>query len=403
MVRIDRLAAGGEGVGRLPDGRVVFVPRTAPGDLVEVESVREHRRFARALPARIVEAGPGRVMPPCPHYVSDQCGGCQLQHLASDAQRSARAAFVGDALRRIARREVEDPPLVPAAVEWHYRARLTLHQSADGRRIGFHRWGRPGDIFDLQTCHLADRRLLDLWTALSAHRALLPRRFDSITLRLESGGKRHLIVRGVDDVPWPKPKALAEALAGITVWWYPPTGVPRVVGGGEAYPATVFEQVHPAMGALVRQYAVAALGDVAGQHVWDLYSGIGETTAMLLDGGATVESVEADARAVRLASPTAPGDRVRRHVGRAEDLMQRLETPSLVVTNPPRGGMDPVVVDAIATTRPKRVVYVSCDPATLARDVKRLGEKWRLADVRAFDLFPQTAHVETVVTLEPAA
>lgn len=406
VVRIDRLAVGGEGVGRLPDGRVVFVPRTAAGDLVELETLREHRRFARARPRQILEEGPGRVPPPCPHYLADWCGGCQLQHLEREFQRAARRGFVGDALRRIAKRAVPDPPLEPAATEWHYRTRLTLHQSADGRHIGFHRRGRPGDIFDLQTCLLADRSLLGLWAALSPRRDLLPRRFEAVTLRLAPGGQRHVIVHGAEDVPWPNPRALAEALVAVgesaTLWWHPPGGAARVVGGGEAYPATVFEQVNPEMGQLVRRYAVAALGDLAGQHAWDLYAGIGETTGMLVAGGATVESVEVDPRAVGLSTPEA-GDspNVQRHTGRAEELMQRLGPPALVITNPPRGGMESPVIDAIAAARPTRVVYISCDPATLARDLARFGESWSLADVRAFDLFPQTAHVETVVVLEP--
>ncbi len=408
VIGIDRLAAGGEGVGRLPDGRVVFVPRTAAGDRVELEQVREHRRFARARPGRILSEGPGRVTPPCPHYMADWCGGCQLQHLEGDVQRAARRGFVGDALRRIAKRALPDPPLEPAPSDWHYRSRLTLHQSADGRRIGFHRLGRPGDIFDVQACLLADERLLALWDALSPRRSLLPVRFDSLTLRLAPGGERHVIVQGVEDVPWPNPRALAEALAAAgepaTLWWHPTGGAARVVDGGEAYPATVFEQVHPGMGELVRRHAIAALGDVSGQHVWDLYAGIGETTALLIERGATVESVEADPRAVRLAArETDDGRRVQRHLGRAEELMRRLKQPALVITNPPRGGMEAPVVDVIAAARPRRVVYISCDPATLARDLARFGDAWRMADVRAFDLFPQTAHVETVVVMEPAA
>jgi len=114
-VRILRLAAGGDGVGRLEDGRTVFVPRSAPGDLVELTRVREHRRFARARVARVVEPAPERVGARCPHYVEDDCGGCQLQHIASSAQRAARRTFVGDALRRIAKLDVPDPESAEAA------------------------------------------------------------------------------------------------------------------------------------------------------------------------------------------------------------------------------------------------------------------------------------------------
>jgi 23S rRNA (uracil1939-C5)-methyltransferase len=175
-----------------------------------------------------------------------------------------------------------------------------------------------------------------------------------------------------------------------------------VFGAEEAFPATVFEQVHPAMGDAVRAYALEQLGDVGGLHVWDLYAGIGETTDRLADAGATVESVESDALAVAHAEARSAHrlPRVERHAARAEDAVGRLRRPGRVVTNPPRTGMDERVTAALAASGAERVVYLSCDPATLARDLQRLGGAYRLAHARAFDLFPQTAHVETVALLE---
>ena len=117
-VRIERIASGGDGVGRLADGRTVFVPRTAPGDLIEPADVQLHKRFARASVGVVLEAGPDRIEPHCPHYVSDRCGGCQLQHLAPDAQRAARQLIAGDALRRLAKLDVPDPPIEPAPEDW---------------------------------------------------------------------------------------------------------------------------------------------------------------------------------------------------------------------------------------------------------------------------------------------
>jgi 23S rRNA (uracil1939-C5)-methyltransferase len=152
------------------------------------------------------------------------------------------------------------------------------------------------------------------------------------------------------------------------------------------------------MGDRVRAYAIAALGAVEGRHVWDLYAGIGETTLVLARAGASVESVESDRRAVAEAETRGPA--ARRHTARVEHVLGELRAPDLVITNPPRTGMDARVVEALERLRPERIVYVSCDPATLARDLTRLPS-FRVADVRAFDLFPQTAHVETVVVLEP--
>jgi 23S rRNA (uracil1939-C5)-methyltransferase len=400
-VRIERIAAGGDGIGHLADGRAVFVPRSAPGDLLELTRIARQKSFARGELGRIVEPGPGRTVPRCPHYERDRCGGCQLQHLESEHQRAARRAIVGDALRRVGRREVADPALEPAVAEWGYRTRITLHPGPDGRRIGFHRLGRPGDIFDLETCLIAAPALQELWSVLRLQRRFLPKRMESVTLRLERGGARHILVRG--DPAWPEANRLVDVMRArlhdVSVWWQPPDGAARVVGESVAFPATVFEQVNPVMGDRAREWAVSALGEVSGQRGWDLYAGIGETSRMLMARGALVESVEADARAVRLAEARA-GVALRAHAGRVEDVIDTLDPAEFAITNPPRTGMDPRAVGTIASSSLRRMAYISCDPATLARDIRGLGDAWQITDLRAFDLFPQTAHVETVAVLE---
>lgn len=404
-VRVLRLAAGGDGVGRLDDGRTVFVPRTAPGELVELAGLRLHKRFARARLGRVIEASSSRVTPRCPHYERDECGGCQLQHLDLATQHEARRSFVGEALRRLARRDAPDPPLVPAEREFDYRTKITLAVSPDGRRIGLHRYDRADEIFELERCHITVPELMELWQALRAFRRLLPPRLGSVTLRLDRQAGAHVLFRTSSSEAWGGAArlrgALAERGSRVTIWWQGQDGAPRAMAGAdEAYPATVFEQVHPAMGDRVRAHALAVLGPVAGRHVWDLYAGIGETTAVLARAGASVESVESDQRAVAEAERRGPP--ARRHAARVEHVLGELRTPDLVVTNPPRTGMDARVADALERLRPARVVYVSCDPATLARDVARMPG-YRLGEVRAFDLFPQTAHVETVAVLDLAS
>jgi 23S rRNA (uracil1939-C5)-methyltransferase len=401
-VRILRLAAGGDGIGRLEDGRTVFVPRSAPGDLVELTRVREHRRFARARVARVLEPAPERVAARCPHYVEDDCGGCQLQHIVSSAQREARRTFVGDALRRIAKLDVPDPELVPASEDFEYRTKITLHVDDGGRRIGLHPLDRPDYAFELARCHITRPELMSLWEEVGSLRELLPPGVRHIVLRLDRWGRRHVVlVTG----PRTGAAALHEAMkaGGVAATlWVQPEGeeASAVSAPDQPFPATVFEQVHPAMGDRVRAHAVAAMGDVAGRHVWDLYAGIGETTAALADAGASVESVESDPHAV--AEAEARGPRAARLVGRAERVVGRLRAPDLVITNPPRTGMDERVTAALATAAPSRIVYISCDPATLARDLGRL-QGFRLSSALAFDLFPQTAHVETVAVLDRAS
>ena len=404
QVRILRLAAGGDGVGKLPDGRTIFVPRTAPGDLVELGPIREHKRFARGRVGRLLEPSPLRVEPRCPHYVRDECGGCQLQHLQYDAQLVSRSGFVGDALRRLGKRDLPDPPIVPASKIYDYRTKLTLHVSSDGRRMGLHPYGQADRVFDLKWCHITVPGLMEMWQTLRRLRSLLPPELEQVVLRLDRAGGRHVLFRVGKGEVWSGAvrlqRELERAGAPATIWWQPVGGAARTMAGaGEAFPATVFEQVHPEIGDRVRAFAVEQLGEVSGQAVWDLYAGIGETTEQLVGRGAVVESVEVDRRAV--AEAEARGPAARRHTGRVEDLLRTLRRPDLVIANPPRTGMDQRVTAELERLAPKRMVYISCDPATLARDLQRLS-RFRLTLVQAFDLFPQTTHVETVAVLEPA-
>ena len=405
VVRIRAIAAGGEGVGTLADGRAVFVPRTAPGDLAELTSVSLARRFARGRLARLLEPSPDRAEPFCAHYEGDGCGGCQLQHLTLEAQQAVRRKLVGDALTRIGRLEAPDPPLTPSDTDRGYRTKISL--AARGKRIGYHRLGAPDQVFDLVRCEIARPELHEVWQAVRARRGLLPANLLVLVLRLGRDGSRHLIARVQGAEVWIRAREMGEALAGAGIpavlWWEPEGGAPRAVyGAREAYPATVFEQVYPAMGDRVRSDAIAKLGDLRGRHVWDLYAGIGETTRGLLEHGATVESVEVDRRAVTVAEARGPATGVTRHAGRVEDLLDRLAPPAAILVNPPRSGLGEPVTDRLSARPAARLVYVSCDPATLARDLARLRAAYRVTGVRAFDLFPQTAHVETVVVAEPA-
>lgn len=404
-VRIREIAAGGDGVGTLDDGRTVFVPRSAPGDLVELADLRLLKRFARAKVGRIIEPGPHRVEPECSHYLGDACGGCQVQHLSGQGQREARSRIVGAAIRRLAKRDIPDPEVEAAPSDWGYRSRIVLHVQAGGRRIGFHRHDRPGEVFDLRCCEIASAELQVLWMALRELRSMLPPGLKNLGLRADRDGGLHVVLEPSETAAWNGAQRLHSELGkkgvSATIWWDPPGGAPRTMAGAsEAFPATVFEQVHPAMGDRVRHWALQQLGDLAGQHAWDLYSGIGETTVALAQHGATVESVESDRRAVALAERRGPAAGITRHEGKVEQVVSRLRTASVVVTNPPREGMDESVVAGIVAAGPKQIAYISCDPATLSRDLTRLGEGYAIRQLRAFDLFPQTAHVETVTVLE---
>lgn len=408
-VRIRAVAAGGDGVGTLEDGRTVFVPRTAPGDTVECTVVDSRPRYARGALVAVLEAGPDRTAAECPHYDADQCGGCQLQHLAYEAQLAAKRRIVGDALRRIGRLTTADPELVPSADRWRYRTRVSLDVA--GGRIGYHRVDDPVGVFELTDCRLARAGLMDLWQAIARAREALPSALSALSLREDREGGRHVVVESPASRAWDgSPLARAIGDPDVSFWWYPSGGAARVVSGPRTgFPVLAFEQVHPSLGDRIRADAVAALGDVDGAVVWDLYAGAGDASRALAALGGEVWAVELDRGAVAWGRAKARGwergDAVRWERGRAEDLVNGLPEPAAVVVNPPRAGLAARVAEALerraATRPPLRLAYVSCDPATLARDVRRMPHL-QLREVRAYDLFPQTAHVETVAVLEAA-
>ena len=363
-------------------------------------SFEGHRRFARAEVGEIVEGSPARVEPPCPHYAHDHCGGCQLQHLAYDAQLSAKQAIVGDALRRIGKLDVPDPEIVEALEEWRYRSKISMEAKA--QVVGLHPFDRANFVFPLADCHITDFKLMALWRELRGKVALLPQPLTRLTLRLDREGARHVIAESSGE-PWLNAEELRRALGetDIVCWWQPVDGAARVVAGpATGFPATAFEQVNPSMGAITRRWAVDQLGDVRGQTVWDLYSGIGDTAALLIDAGASVVSVDSDEKAVNWGRARLPAARF--IAARAEDVLASLPPPHAVVVNPPRAGLHWDVTLRLTSAPVAKLVYISCDPATLARDLSRLNVNYLLKAVRAFDLFPQTAHVETVAILEAA-
>ncbi len=407
-VRIERLAAGGDGVGHLADGLTVFVPRTAPGDVVRLGVVERHRRHAFGRAEAVLEPGAGRVEPRCAHFLGDACGGCQWQHLEPDAQLQAKARIVGDALRRIGKLEVPDPTVLPSPRAFGYRGTLTLAVEGRGRRrtVGLHRLG-DARVFALDRCEIAREPLTALWVALRAAAGALPEGDEvRVVLRATPEGALHVLVRGGERA-WAGAPAMAAAAAAAglaaTVWWQPDGGAVRHMAGPDADSAAItFEQVNAAVAAALRADVLEAV-PAGAARVLDLYAGAGEVGLELAARGAEVVTVELDHRAVRWTEARAAerGLRVRAVAGKVEDAIAGLLPADVAVLNPPRTGLEAAVTAALRAAAPRRLVYVSCDPATLARDLGRLGATAdRLTGVRAYDMFPQTSHVETLVVLD---
>jgi 23S rRNA (uracil1939-C5)-methyltransferase len=400
---IDSIAAGGDGVART-GGMVVFVPRSAPGDVLRAE-VRSRKRFGRGRIVELVEPGPHRVMPRCAHYVENDCGGCQLQHLDYPAQLAAKSAIVGDAVRRIARRAVENPRVHPSDRPWRYRRKLTLAIRRSGTDIvaGLRPYHDPDAVFNLVDCPITDEVVLGVWRDIIAAADMLPGADelrgavrvaeDEATFSLTGGTEWAQADRFLDRVP---------SLRAI--WWTPAGGRRRLAAERGSAPAGAsFVQVNAGVSAAMRDHVVKLALSLSPRTAVDAYGGSGDFAEALGRAGVRMVAIELDAEAAAVAATRLPAGSTSL-AGRVETLLPGHLPADLVILNPPRTGLDSRVTEALSITAgsapASAIIYVSCDPGTLARDIGRLGG-WRIRSMEAFDMFPQTAHVETVCELLP--
>lgn len=413
-VRICGLAHGGEGVGQQDDGLTWFVPGALPGEVVDVEPQRRKARWARGRLLTVLEAGPDRAVPSCP--LADRCGGCDWQHVAAERQGEHKRAIVAGELRAL----VADPSRVrlsPTPSEPAYRRRVRMHyvRDEDGTlRLGFYA-PRSREVVDVARCPVLRPELdyaVQRMRGLAAH---LPARGE--LLGLSDGQRAVLALPGVR----PEPPVLAalhdrldDRLVGVLV-----RGGRRSVAVGEhelrleagqglapmrAHPF-VFAQANAAVNrALTRHVAQAARPD--GRRVLELHAGAGNLTRALARTAQRVWTVDEDrdARELLRALARDEGLPINAKHGSAEGLLQSLAQRQVrydvVVLDPPRRGLGAKSAAHLAAVAEQRVVYVSCDPATLARDLRVLVEGGlRLVDVQVFDMMPMTAQVEVVATL----
>jgi len=404
-MRIDSVAAGGDGIGR-HEGMAVFVPRTAPGDLARVEGTVQGRLMRGRL-LEIMEPSANRVQPLCHHYVQDRCGGCQLQHLAYDGQLAAKAGIIRDSLQRIGRVQLDAPAVQPSPSAWRYRRKLTLAMRRAGNRwyAGLRRFDDPADVFELRDCPITAESVVGHWRAVMQHQHLLPQDAPSLrgAVREMSQGFAFTIEGGTQ---WDGAHLFAEIPAMAELWWRPRDGALRLLHSRVAEGAGAgasFVQVNAALAMRLHDFVAASAALERSESAIDAYAGTGEIAMRLAQSGARVTAIEVDRTASRESASRLPmGSSA--VAARVEDVLPRALPADVVVVNPPRAGLDARVPRALnaAERRPRALIYVSCDPGTLARDVRRL-DRYVLRAVRGFDMFPQTAHVETVCELVPAA
>ena len=428
---IESLAYGGDAIAHLEDGRTAFVRGAVPGDTVEAEVTEDHGRFVRARTVSVVESSADRVEPRCPYF--GVCGGCSWQHVAYPAQLAAKRRMVVDALTRIGHVAGADDlvaPTVPSPAQYGYRNKVefVVDVSTGRPRIGFHRAGSE-EFVPVEECLLLPEKYRrspkalggalryiageqdlgltrvglrvgvntrDAEVALWGAPGPFPRRPVATTLgqALRTTSLVRVLVKG----PAKERKiAGVEVLSGKGAWRE------RLLGTTMTVSAPSFFQINTRAAESLVSLALESLGADGSDRVLDLFAGAGTFTLPLAEKAGEVVAVESASSAVRdlrrnLEDEGLWADVIGGDAGRELPAIGRVD---LALVDPPRAGLQPEAVGALAQTRARRIAYVSCDPATLARDAAGLAERgYALTRATPVDLFPQTFHVETLALFE---
>ncbi|MGC4812480.1 class I SAM-dependent RNA methyltransferase [Micromonospora sp. DT228] len=388
---VDAVAPGGHCVARV-DGQVVFVRHALPGERVIAEVTEVHRGFVRADAVTVLEASPDRVEPPCPYAKPGACGGCDLQHVAPEAQLAWKTAVVREQLIRLGgltdaqldRLGVRVEALPGGLLGWRSRVRYAV-DAADRAGLLKH---RSHEVVPIDRCRIAHPAIQQL---------------PVLTERWPAAEAVETVASTGGDV------TVTATRAGVGTPVSGPTEVREVAAGRDwALPASAFWQVHPAAADTLAAAVLELLDPRPGETAWDLYGGAGLFAAALASrvGDARITLVESSRDGVEAARANlADLPRIEVVAARVETALarRRITGPvDVVVLDPPRSGAGAQVVRDIAAAGPRAVAYVACDPAAFARDVRTFTELgWRLAALRGFDLFPMTQHVEQVGLLLP--
>lgn len=384
-VVVERILPGGLGLAHV-DGRTVFVALSAPGDRVSVKVERVKGSVAFASITGVIEPSPVRVEPPCPYF--GQCGGCNFQQMDYQAQLDAKIEIIKDCLRRIGGiQEIPEFEITPAPNQWHYRSRAQWQYDAARSQLGYFESGSR-HVCDVVECAVLVPELQNLLSFLRGQmeQGMLPDH--TRDFRAVVGDK------GVSISPRTSDNQ-------------PPQDINRTIAG-ETY-ALNAERFFQTNADLLPQLIEAALHDAQGESALELYCGVGLLTLPLARRFKSVIGVESDSSAARFAQTNLNLAGLSNTKIAHEDVgnwlarnQNSLSSSSLdfLLLDPPRTGAESRVIADILRIKPKRISYVSCDPATLARDLKKLiAGGYSLASILAFDMFPQTHHVETVVQL----
>ena len=389
-VTIERVLPGGRGIAHA-EGLTVMVALAAPGDRLRVRFERVKGSVAFASIVEILEPSPQRVEPPCPYF--GRCGGCDFQQLNYRAQLEAKVEIIRDCLRRLAGIEsVPDFEISPAPNEWHYRARAQWQYDSVAKRLGYFE-ANSHRVCDVVECAVLTPELQSQLERLRREMSDDELPEDARYFRVIAGDEEVSVAAGV------RSPMISEGHDGD---WN--RDITRTLNGATyRLNAESFFQTNID---LVPQLIDAALGDAQGDTAIELYSGVGLFTVPLARRFERVIAIEDDADATEFARENLLNaglqntEVVNADVRELDENADALQAVDFLLLDPPRTGAESRVISGIIKVQPRRVSYVSCDPATLARDLKKLiAGGYAIQSIRAFDMFPQTHHVETVVHL----
>ncbi len=409
-VELTALVYGGDALGRLPDGRAVFVPFGLPGERVRVALTVEKRGHARARLLEVLRPSPERVAPVCRHF--GVCGGCHYQYLPYARQLEYKQLILREQLERIA--GIEKPPVeaVQAAPQTlNYRNTVQFHVSPRGK-LGYIEAYTP-QVLEIEECHLPLPAINALWPSLEIEPTAEPGErpagspVERIHLRAGREGEMMLVLEGADVLP---PEFALDL--PISAVYLGPQG-PYVLAGEEYVSMQVlgrdfrlsagsFFQVNLAQAEAMVRHLLAQLPLSKDATLVDVYCGVGLFSAFLAPQVGRCIGIEASEQACRdFAYNLDEFDHVELYCGPAEAILPALKVPAeIILVDPPRAGIAPPALDAILRSQPEWIAYVSCDPATLARDLARLLKGgYRLERVTPFDMFPQTYSIESITLL----
>lgn len=401
-LQLSAMAHGGPALGRY-EGRIIFVPYGVPGDKVVVEIETSKKDWARARLIEVVEPSPDRVSPPCPYFGPHGCGGCQWQHIHYEAQLRYKTAVVHDQLVRLAGlREAPVRPMQSVGEPWAYRNHVQLHPAPEG--LGYISADDDRRVQPIAQCLIMHPLLTELYEQLDLEIEGL------VQLALRAGvrtGQRMVIFETEDEEPFE-----IEVDVPVSCVLLRRDGLPITLVGwdyleeevaGHRYKVSAgsFFQINTAGAEALVHTVRDVLAPQAHQRLLDLYAGVGLFSVPLARQVAQVIAIEENPIAVLDAQENlqrAGVDNVEVIQGDVTEILYTLEGPiELAVADPPRAGCGMAVVTRLAELGVERLALVACDPATLARDARTLGEYgYRLLEVRPLDLFPQTYHIESV-------